>query len=126
VASHHAAKAATLGVPRHSSFHELATRQYLNGQTKRGETVSSGGVWREGHGLSVESEVRGLSSRERRAAPRLQMPIEEPVVASYGLAKAATLTIPQYLVPPSTPQPTILTACAPMYALLRVVKTPDA
>ena len=72
VASHHAAKTATLSELRHSSFHEFATRQYLNGQTKRGEVVSSGGVWLEGHGLSEGSEVRGLSSRVRRAAPRLQ------------------------------------------------------
>ena len=93
---------------------------------KGSENVSSGGLWLKGHGLSEGSETLGRSSRVRRAAPRLQMQSVEPVVASYGLAKTATLTIPRHLVPPSTPQPMILTACAPMYALLRVVKTPDA
>ena len=93
---------------------------------KRSEKGDLGGLWREGHGLSKRSEVLGLSSRVPRAAPRLRMRPEEPVVARHGLAKTATLTLPRYLVPPSTPQPTILTACAPMYALLRVVKTPDA
>ena len=53
-----------------------------------------GGLWREGHGLSVESEVLVLSSRVRRAASSLQMQTDEPAVASYGLAKAAALTLP--------------------------------
>jgi len=60
---------------------------------KRSEIVTLGGLWLEGHGLSVESELLGLSSRVRRAASSLQMQSDEPVEASYGLAKAATLTI---------------------------------
>ena len=60
---------------------------------KRGEIVNLGGLWREGHGLSEGSETLGLSSRVRRAASSLQMQSDEPVVASYGLAKTATSTI---------------------------------
>ena len=41
----------------------------------------------KGHGLSVESELRGISSRVLRAAPSLQMQSVEPVVASYGAAR---------------------------------------
>ena len=36
---------------------------------KRGEIVSLGGLWLEGHGLAVVSETLGLSSRVQRAAP---------------------------------------------------------
>ena len=61
---------------------------------KRGEVVNLGGLWREGHGLSVGSETLGLSSRVRRASPSLQMQSDEPKEASYGLAKTATLTMP--------------------------------
>ena len=60
---------------------------------KRSEIVILGGLWLEGHGLSVSSETLGLSSRVQRAAPSLQMQADAPVVASYGLAKTATLTI---------------------------------
>ena len=60
---------------------------------KRSEIVSLGGLWLEGHGRSVGSEVLGRSSRVRRAAPSLQMQPDEPVEASHGLAKTATLTI---------------------------------
>ena len=60
---------------------------------KRSENGVLGGLWLEGHGLSVGSEVPGLSSRVRRAAPSLHMQTDEPVEASYGLAKTATLTM---------------------------------
>ena len=60
---------------------------------KRSEPVNLGGVWREGHGLSVRSKVLVLSSRLRRTASSLRMQPEEPVVASYGLTKTATLTM---------------------------------
>ena len=56
-----------------------------------------GAAWLEGRGSSEGSVVLGASlSRERRAAPGLQIQTEEPVVASYGLAKTATLTMLQY------------------------------
>ena len=60
---------------------------------KRSEIVGLGGLWVEGHGLPEGSEALGLSSRVRRQAPSLQMQPDEPVVASYGAAKTATLTI---------------------------------
>ena len=63
---------------------------------KRSEIVNLGGLWLEGHGLPDGSEVLDHSSRERRAAPSLQMQTEEPVEASSGLAKTATLTILRY------------------------------
>ena len=56
---------------------------------RRAEIVDLGGLWRDGHGLSEGSEVLGLSSRVRRAAPSLRMLAEEPVEASHGLAKTA-------------------------------------
>ena len=56
---------------------------------KRSEKVNLGGLWLEGHGLPEISEVPGLSSRVQRAAPSLQMQTDEPVEASYGLAKSA-------------------------------------
>ena len=43
--------------------------------------------------FSAASEARGLSSRVRRAAPRLQMQSEETVVASRRPAKTAILTM---------------------------------
>ena len=52
-----------------------------------------GGLWLEGHGLSVGSEALGCFSGVRRAASSLQMQSEKPVVASYGLTKTATLTM---------------------------------
>jgi len=61
---------------------------------KRSGNVGLGGLWLEGHGLSVGSEVLGLSSRVRRAAPSLQMQTDEPVVASFGVAKTATFDHP--------------------------------
>ena len=60
---------------------------------KRNEIVSLAGLWLEGHGHQEGSEVLGLSSRVRRAAPSLQMQSDEPVVARYHLAKTATLTM---------------------------------
>jgi len=54
---------------------------------KRSGIGEFGGMRLQGHGPSVGSEVMGLSSRVRRAAPRLQMQSDEPVVASYGPAK---------------------------------------
>ena len=60
---------------------------------KRSEIVDLGGPWLEGHGLSVGSQTLGFFSRVRRAAPSRQMQTDEPVEASYGLAKTATLTI---------------------------------
>ena len=61
---------------------------------KRGGIVNVGAAsgW-EGHGLSEGSEVLGLSSRVRRAAPSLRMLAEETVEASHGLAKTATLAM---------------------------------
>ena len=56
---------------------------------KRSEKVNLGGLWLEGRCLSEESEVLGLSSRVRRAAPSLQTQADEPAVASCGLAKTA-------------------------------------
>ena len=53
---------------------------------KRGGIGELGGAWLEGRGLSEGSEVLGLSSRVRRAAPSFQMQTDEPVMASYGLA----------------------------------------
>ena len=53
-----------------------------------------GGFWLEGHGLSVGSEALGLSSRVRRAAPRLHMQPDGPAEASYGATKTATLAMP--------------------------------
>ena len=60
---------------------------------KSDEIVNLGGLRREGHGLSVSSETLGASSPVRRVAPSLQMQADAPVMASYGLAKTATLTI---------------------------------
>ena len=62
---------------------------------KRSENVDLEGLWLEGHGLSVGSEVLGLSSRVRRAAPSPQTQSEEPVVASCGPTKTAILTMLQ-------------------------------
>ena len=63
---------------------------------KRSEIVNLGGLWLEGHGLSEGSETLGRSPRVRRAAPGPQMQTDEPLVASYGPAKTATLTILQH------------------------------
>ena len=56
---------------------------------KRSENGDLGGVWLKNHGLSVGTEVMRLSSRVWRAAPSLLMQTDEPVEASYGLAKTA-------------------------------------
>ena len=64
---------------------------------RRGETVSLGGLWLEGHGLSVASATLGLSSRVRRAASSLQVQPEGSVEASHGPAKTPTLTMLVYL-----------------------------
>ena len=56
---------------------------------ERSENGDLGGLWLEGHGLSVGSETLGLFPRVRRAASSLQMQTDEPVEASYGLAKTA-------------------------------------
>ena len=61
---------------------------------KRSENGNLGGLWLQSYGLSVRSEVVGRFYRVRRAAPSLQLQSEEPVVARYGLAKTATLTMP--------------------------------
>ena len=60
---------------------------------KRGGIVNLGRLWREGHGLSVRSEVMGRFYRVRRAASSLQLQPEEPAVARCGLTKTATLTM---------------------------------
>ena len=60
---------------------------------KRSENGVLDAAWLQGHGLPVGPEVMGRSSRVRRVAPCLQMQPDEPVEASYGLAKTATLTI---------------------------------
>ena len=60
---------------------------------KRSEIGEFGGLWLQGHGLSVASETLGFFSRVRKAAPSLQMGSDEPVVARYSASKAATLTM---------------------------------
>ena len=65
---------------------------YLEGHIKGSEIGILGAAWLQDHGLPVGSETAGLSSRVPRAAPRLQMQPEEPVVASCGPAKTAALT----------------------------------
>ena len=60
---------------------------------KRSEIGILGAAWRRSQGVSAESKMMGLSSRVRRAASSLQMQSEEPVVASYGPAKTAVLTM---------------------------------
>ena len=63
---------------------------------KRSENDDLGGVWLKGRGLSVGFEVTGRFSRVPRAAPSLQMQPGELPVASYRLAKTATLTMLRY------------------------------
>ena len=60
---------------------------------KRSGIGEFGGMRLQGHDPSVGSEVLGLSSRVPRAVPSPQMQTEEPAEASYGLARAATLTV---------------------------------
>ena len=60
---------------------------------KRSGNGDLGGLWLERRGLTEGSEVLGLFSRVRRAAPSLQIQSVEPVEASYVLAKTATLTM---------------------------------
>jgi len=75
--------------------HLLVLLVGLGGQTvaKRGESGDLGGLWLKESGLAVGSEVLHRFSRVRRAAPSLQIKAAEPVVASYGLTKTATLTM---------------------------------
>jgi len=72
-----------------------STTQHLDGMVRRGENGVLGGVWLEGNGISEGAEVMGRFSRVRRAAARLQMQPDELPVASYGLTKTATLTVPR-------------------------------
>tara|TARA_B110001452_G_C15143028_1_gene397953 strand:- start:374 stop:607 length:234 start_codon:yes stop_codon:yes gene_type:complete len=60
---------------------------------KRSENGVLVGVWLKEPRFFRWSEVIGLFSRVRWAAPDLQMQTDEPVVASDGLAKTATSTI---------------------------------
>ena len=60
---------------------------------RRSEMGDSGAAWLRRHGLSVGFETLGLSSRVRRAVPRLQMQPAEPVVAGRGPTKTATSTL---------------------------------
>ena len=74
----------------------LAQRQQAQRRAwmvKRSENVNLGGLWLEGHGLSVGSEALGLSFRVNRAGASLQTQSVEPVVVSCGLTKTATLTM---------------------------------
>ena len=52
-----------------------------------------GAAWLQDHGLPVGPETLGVSSRVRRAALRLQMQSDEPVVAGRGPTKTVTLTM---------------------------------
>ena len=54
---------------------------------KPSEIVNLGGLCLQGHGLSVRYETLGRFSRGRRAAPSLQMQLDELLVASCGTAK---------------------------------------
>ena len=65
----------------------------LTWTVKRSENVSLGGLWPQSCGLPVRFEVMGRFCRVRRAASSLQLQPEEPVVASCGLTKTATLTM---------------------------------
>ena len=71
---------------------DVERRHHLN-VVKRSETGEFGGAWLQGHGLSVGSEVMGLSLRVLRAASSRQMQPDEPVVVSYGPIKTATLSV---------------------------------
>ena len=63
------------------------------GWSNAAKLATLGGLRLKGHDLSVGSDLLGLSPRVRRAAPSLQMQSVEPVVASYGATKTATLTV---------------------------------
>jgi len=60
---------------------------------KRSENGDVGGLWLQSYGLLVGSEVMGRFYRVRKAASSLQLQSDEPVVASYGATKTATLTM---------------------------------
>ena len=60
---------------------------------KRSQIGILGGLLLKGDGLSVGPVVLGRFSRVRRAASRLQLQSEEPVVAGHRLAKTATVTM---------------------------------
>jgi len=60
---------------------------------KRNENDDLRGVWLKSHRFLRWSEAPGPFFRVRRAASSFRTQSEEPVVASYGLAKTATLTM---------------------------------
>ena len=62
---------------------------------KRSENYDFRGAWLQDLGLSVGSEMLGVSPRVCRAAPSLQVQSREPAVASCGPVKAAALTMVQ-------------------------------
>ena len=79
------------------TVYEPVSERPSSWMVKRGENVNLGGLWQKGHGLSVGSEAKRPSSRVRRAASSLQMQSHEPLLASCGGTKTATLTM---LIPP--------------------------
>ena len=60
---------------------------------KRSEIGVLSVALRQTRGLSVESEALGVSSGVHRAASILQMQSDQPVVASRGATKTATLAM---------------------------------
>ena len=76
---------------RRERTHKVAREQQQSDEAacmvKRGENGDVGGLWLEGHGHSTGSDASGLSPRVRRAASRLCLRPEEPMVAGYGAAK---------------------------------------
>ena len=75
---------------------EVDDERRLGGQAQR-DRWRWCGLWLRCHGLSVGSETLGLLSRVRRAASSLRVQPDEPVVASYGPGKAATLSCAVHL-----------------------------
>ena len=72
---------------------EALVREPRAWMVKRSVNGNVGGLKLESRDLSVGCEALGLSSRVRRFAARLQIQSEEPVVASCGPTKAATLAV---------------------------------
>ena len=72
---------------------EALVREPRAWMVKRSVNGNVGGLKLESRGLSVGCEALGLSSRVRRAASRLQVQPEEPVVASCGPPKDGPLTV---------------------------------
>jgi len=64
------------------------------GEIDCGEIGEFGWAWRQDHGRPVGSEVMGRSYGVCRAAPSLRTQPDELLVASCGLTKTATLTMP--------------------------------